>query len=88
MRAHRESGKLRAGGRRTGKWTTEGASKGVLCGEPSAQNAEYHATCGHASVAGDMLVSRKERAARREARWHRGFLLVLDIHCQGRFFFP
>ena len=32
------------------KWTAEGAVKGLL--------PEYSATCGHTSVAGDMLVSR------------------------------
>ena len=35
------------------KWTAEGAVKG--------RQAEYSATCGHTSVAGNMLVFRKER---------------------------
>ena len=34
--------------------------------------AEYRATRGHASVAGDMQVSRRGHGATRETRWHRG----------------
>ena len=34
--------------------------------------AEYSATRGHASVAGDMQVSRRGHGATRETRWHRG----------------
>lgn len=33
---------------------------------------EYSATCGHTSVAGDMLVSYKEHSMTVNARWHRG----------------
>ena len=34
---------------------------------------EYSATCWHTSVAGDMLVSCRERSCRGcESRWHRG----------------
>ena len=51
MRAQR----ARAGESRTemqfAKWTAEGAVKGLL--------PEYSATCGHTSVAGDMMVSCK-----------------------------
>ncbi len=35
------------------KWTAEGAVIGLL--------PEYSATCGHTSVAGDMLLSRRAR---------------------------
>ena len=42
---------LRAGEKQVVKWTAEGA---VKCGVA----AEYSATCGHTSVALDMLVSR------------------------------
>ena len=50
--------------------------------------AEYSATWGHTSVAGDMLVSRKVRGRHgREARWHRErYTPVLDDICQGRAF--
>ena len=34
--------------------------------------AEYSATCGHTSVAGDMFVSRKGHGTAVNARWHRG----------------
>jgi hypothetical protein len=39
----------------------------------AAQAAEYSATCGHTSVAGDMLVSCKAYGSCRKSRWYRGF---------------
>ena len=89
MRAHREFGKLRAGRKADRQMDHGGRVERRLCGEQSAQNAEYNATCGHTSVAGDMLVSRKVRAVKGAKQGGTaGYLLVLDIHCQGRFFFP
>lgn len=64
MRAHREFGKLRAGRKADRQMDHGGRVERRLCGEQSAQNAEYNATCGHTSVAGDMLVSRKVRAVK------------------------
>ncbi len=62
------------------KWTAEGAVKG-----------ETRVFCDvrHASVAGDMLVSRKAHGVGCESRWHREYVVfVLDREslCQGLFY--
>ncbi len=63
------------------KWTAEGAVKG--------SNAEYSVTCGHTSVAGDMMVFRQVYGDSRKARWHRGWYIHSSLtvfHCHGRVF--
>ena len=40
---------------------------------------KYSATQGHASVVGDMLVSRKVHGFRRESRWYRGYVVYSSL---------
>ena len=62
------------------KWTAEGAVKcenerGMPRGDRGMTGnifTEYSATCGHTSVAGDMLVSRREHARPLGLRWKQG----------------
>lgn len=59
-------------------WEAESRAERKLLNGPrraqSKASAEYSATWGHTSVAGDMLVSRKARRFACESRWHRGCL--------------
>ena len=53
-------------------------------------NSEYSVTWRHTSVAGDMIVSRKERAYAVKQGGTAGILPVLGrlLFCRGRFFIP
>ena len=52
-------------------WVRNKLSNGPLRAQ-SKTSVKYSATCGHTSVAGDMLVSRQAHGCRgRESRWHR-----------------
>ena len=72
------AGTVKAGRTQTVKWAAEGARKGsnrVFC------------DVRHTSVAGNMLVFRREQGVSPEPRWHRGTVSVLDMYsCHGRIF--
>ena len=87
MCPHRESGELGAG-QNADRQMDHGGRGERHCVREEPPSAQYSATCWHTSVAGDMLVSRKVRAARRESRWHREFYSSLTIFVRDVFFFP
>ena len=72
------AGTVKAGRTQTVKWAAEGARKG---------SSRVFCDVRHTSVAGNMLVFRREQGVSPEPRWHRGTVSVLDMYsCHGRIF--
>ena len=78
--AHRESGWVRAGPRCS-------LPNGPRRAQSKGDDPEYSATCGHTSVAGDMMVSRRAHGEAEIIFYEFTVLDRIVIFCQGLFLY-